>query len=95
MRVCKIEGRKHSVTYLDAKDFSWPKDVSGGPEIIKHSGGLAKAQPVDTVSPLKGTLVKPVALKDSFEGQALWAVGESSREARGSLLGRRCQPRFR
>ena len=56
------------MTYLDAKHFSWPKDVSGGPEIIKHSGGLAQAQPVDTVSPLKGTLVKPVALKDSFKG---------------------------
>ena len=50
------------------KDFSWPKDVSGGPEIFKHSGGLAQAQTVDTISPLKGTLVKPVALIDSFEG---------------------------
>ena len=68
LRVCKIEGGKRSVTYLDAKHFSWPKDVSGGLEIIKHSGGLAQAQPVDTVSPLKGTLVKPVALKDSFKG---------------------------
>ena len=68
LRVCKIEGGKRSVTYLDAKDFSWPKDVSGGPEIFKHSGGLAQAQTVDTISPLKGTLVKPVALIDSFEG---------------------------
>ena len=82
LRRCKIEGGNRSVTYLDAKDFNWPKDVSGGLEIIKHSGGLAQAQPMDTVSPLKGTLVKPVAFKDSFEGPASWAVGESSR---GSL----------
>nr|POF21481.1 hypothetical protein CFP56_18520 [Quercus suber] len=77
LRVCKMEGEKRSVTYLDAKDFSWPKDVGGGLEIIKLSGGLTQAQPVD-ISPLKGILVKPVGLKDPFEGQALWAVGESS-----------------
>ena len=73
-----MEGGKHSVTYLDAKDFSWPKDVSGGPDVINLFGGLAQAQPVDNVSPLKGILVKPVGLKDPFEGQASWAVGESS-----------------
>ena len=61
-----MEGGKRSMTYLDAKDFSWPKDVSGGPDIIKLSGGLAQAQPVDNVSPLKGILVKPMGLKGSF-----------------------------
>ena len=45
-----------------------PKDVSGGPDIINLSSGLAQAQPVVNVSPLKGILVKPVGLKDSFEG---------------------------
>ena len=68
LRVCKMEGGKRSVTYLDAKEFSWPKDVSGGPDIINLSSGLAQAQPVVNVSPLKGILVKPVGLKDSFEG---------------------------
>ena len=53
LRVCKMEGEKRSVTYLDAKDFCWPKDVIGGPEIIKLSGGLAQAQPMDTASPLR------------------------------------------
>ena len=68
LRVCKMEGGKRSVTYLDAKEFSWPKDVGVGPDIINFSGGLAQAQPVVEVSPLKGILVKPVGLKDSFEG---------------------------
>ena len=43
LRVCKIEGGKRLVTYLDAKDFSWPKNLSGEPEILKHPGGLAQA----------------------------------------------------
>ena len=68
LRVCKSEGGKRSVTYLDAKSFSWPKEASGRSDILKHSGGLAQAQPVDSLSPLKGNLVKPVALKVSFEG---------------------------
>ena len=68
LRVCKMEGGKRSVTYLDAKEFSLPKDVSGGPDIINLSSRLAQAQPVVNVSPLKGILVKPVGLKDSFEG---------------------------
>ena len=63
------------MTYLDAKSFRWPKEASGKPE----SGGLAQAQPVDSLSPFKGNLVKPMAFKHSFEGQASWAVGESSR----------------
>ena len=79
LRVCKSEEGKCSVTYLDAKNPRWPKEVSGKPEIFKHSGGLAQVQPVDSLSPLKGNLVKPVALKVSFEGQASWAIGESSR----------------
>ena len=34
LRVCKSEGGKRSVTYLDAKNFRWPKEVSGRPEIF-------------------------------------------------------------
>ena len=56
------------MTYLDAKELSWPKDVGVGPDIINFSGGLAQAQPVVEVSPLKGILVNPMGLKDSFEG---------------------------
>ena len=63
------------MTYLDAKSFKWPKEASGRPEILKHSGGLAQAQPMDSLSPLKGNLVKPVAFKHSFKGQASWAIG--------------------
>ena len=63
-----MEGGKRSVTYLDAKKFNWPKDVGVGPDIINFSGGLAQAQPVVEVSSLKGILVNPVGLKDSFEG---------------------------
>ena len=63
-----MEGGKRYVTYLDAKELSWPKDVGVGPDIINFSGGLAQAQPVVEVSPLKGILVNPVGLKDSFEG---------------------------
>ena len=69
LRVCKSEGGKRSVTYLDAKSFKWPKEVSGRPEIFKHPGGLAQVQPVDSLSPFKGNLVKPMDLNDSFEGQ--------------------------
>ena len=68
LRVCKSEEGKRFVTYLDAKNPKWPKEVSGRPEIFKHYGGLAQVQPVDSLSPLKGNLVKPVALKVSFEG---------------------------
>ena len=89
LRVCKSEGGKRYVTYLDAKNFRWPKEVSGRTEIFKHSGGLAQAQPVDSLSPFKGNLVKPVALKDSFEGQASCAEGGAPEEARGSVWGRR------
>ena len=58
-----------------------------GPDIINFSGGLAQAQPVVEVSPLKGILVKLVGLKDPFEGQASWAVKESSRGSPRKLTG--------
>ena len=32
LKVCKSEGGKRSVTYLDAKNFKWPKEVSGKPD---------------------------------------------------------------
>ena len=67
------------MTYLGAKEFSWPKDVSGGLELIKKSNGPVQAQTVDTVSSLKGTLVKPMSLKVSFKGQSSWVEEESSR----------------
>ena len=38
-----MEGGKRYVTYLDAKELSWPKDVGVGPDIINFSGGLAQA----------------------------------------------------
>ena len=87
LRVCKMEGGKRSVTYLDAKEFNWPKDVSGGPHIINLAGGLAQALPVVKVSPLKGILVKPVGLKDPFKGQASWAIRESSKGSLRKLIG--------
>nr|POE67051.1 hypothetical protein CFP56_72947 [Quercus suber] len=34
------------VTCLGAKNFRWPKELSGGLEATKHTGGLVKAQPV-------------------------------------------------
>ena len=91
LRVCKSEGGKRIVTNLGAKDVSWPKvssgglgakDVSwpkvssGGPEIITQSGGPVKAHPVFSSLALKGSFVKPG--KASFDGQSLWARGESS-----------------
>ena len=64
LRVCKLEGGRHIVTCLGAKDFRWPKDLSGGPEVTKQTSGLDKAQPMATVSSQsEGTLVKPNNLK--------------------------------
>ena len=64
LRVCKLEGGRHIVTCLGAKDFRWPKDLSGGPEVTKQTSGLDKAQPMATVSSQsEGTLVKPNTLK--------------------------------
>ena len=59
LKVCKPKGRKHSVTCMGKKDFSWPKVLSGGPEIVKQSDGLVKAHSVETILPLKGNFVKP------------------------------------
>ena len=77
LRVYKSEGRKHTVTNLGAKDVSWPKVSSGGPEILTQFGGPIKAHPVVTSLALKGTLVKPSSVKASFDGQSSWARRES------------------
>ena len=45
LRVCKMEGGKRFVTYLDAKEFSWPKDVSGRPGSLIFLVGLRKPSP--------------------------------------------------
>ena len=46
------------MTCLGAKEFCWPKDLSGGLEVIKQIGGLDKAQPVAPMSSkIKGILV--------------------------------------
>nr|POE91817.1 hypothetical protein CFP56_65362 [Quercus suber] len=89
LRVCKPEGGRRVVTCLGAKDFRWPKALSGGPEITKHTGGLVKAQLMAKVSSLsEGTLVKPNSLKGSSDGQSSWVKGECligrSREDSGS-----------
>lgn len=60
LRVSKPEGGRGVVTCLDPKEISWPKVLSGGPEVPKLSGGLVKAQPVVQVPSFKkGSLVKP------------------------------------
>ena len=80
LRVCKPKGGRRFVTCLGAKDFRWPKDLSGGPEATIHTGGLVKAQPVATVSSIsEGTLVKPNSLKGVSVGQSTWVIGKSSR----------------
>ena len=43
LRVCKPEGGRRIVTCLGVKDFRWPKDLSGGLEVTKQTGGLDKA----------------------------------------------------
>ena len=85
LRVCKPEGGRRIVTCLGAKDFRWPKDLSGGPEVTKQAGGLDKAQPVATISSqIEGTLVKPNTLKGNSIVQSTWVIGESSR---GRMMG--------
>ena len=60
LRICKSEGGRHMVNYLGDKGVSWPKDLSGGLEILNQTDGLGKAQSVDTVDPLReGNTVKP------------------------------------
>ena len=50
LRVSKPKGGKRFVTCMGKKDFNWPKVLSGRPEHINQSGGLVKAQSVETVS---------------------------------------------
>nr|POE92308.1 hypothetical protein CFP56_71994 [Quercus suber] len=38
LRVCKPEGERRIVTCLGAKDFRWPKVLSGGLEVTKQTG---------------------------------------------------------
>ena len=60
LRVCKPKGGQCMVTCLGAKEFSWPKELSGGPNVTKKTSGLDKARPVALVtSKSKGILVKP------------------------------------
>ena len=64
------------MTYLGAKEFKWPKVLSGEPEITKQSDGLVKAQLVAIVSSLsEGTLVKPNSFKGCSVGQSSWVIG--------------------
>ena len=89
LRVCKPEGGRRIVTCLGAKDFRWPKDLSGGPKVTKQIGGIVKAQLMAIVPSLsegtlvkpnsEGTLVKPNTLKGVSVGQSTWVVEESSR----------------
>ena len=79
LRVCRPEGGKRSIICMGTKDFNWPKVLSGKPELINQSGGLVKAHPIETVSSPKSNLVKPVSLKESYNGQSTWVQGESLR----------------
>ena len=68
------------MTCLGAKEISWPKDLTGGPEVTKQTGGLDEAQPVVQVpSHKKGNLVKPSFLHVKSDAQSTWVIGESSR----------------
>ncbi|KAF3954810.1 hypothetical protein CMV_019889 [Castanea mollissima] len=80
LRVCKPEGGRRIVTCLGAKEFSWPKDLSGGPKVTNQIGGLDKAQPMASVySKSKGILVKPNPLQASYDAPSTWVIGKSSR----------------
>ena len=50
LRVSKPKGGKRFVTCMGKKDFNWAKVLSGRPVHINQSGGLVKAQSVETVS---------------------------------------------
>ena len=68
------------MTCLSAKEFNWPKDLSGGPKVIKQTGGLDKAQPVAPMSSKSmGILVKLNPPQVSFDAPCTWVIGESSR----------------
>ena len=85
LRVCKPEGGRHIVTCLGVKEFSWPKDLSGGLEVTKQTVGLDEAQPmVQVPSHKKGSLVKPNFLQVKSDAQSTWVIGESSR---GNMCG--------
>ena len=80
LRVCKPEGGRRVVSYLGAKEISWTKNFSGGPEASKQIGGLVEAQPVVQVPSIKkGNLVKPSFLQVKSNAQSTWVIGESSR----------------
>ena len=68
------------MTCLGAKEISWPKDLSGGPEVTKQIGGLDEAQPVVQMpSHKEGNLVKPSFLHMKLSAQSTWVIGESSK----------------
>ena len=80
LRLCKPEGGRRVVTCLGAKEISWPKDLSGGLEVTKQTGGLVEAQLVVQVpSHEKGSLVKPSLLQVKSDAQSTCVRGESSR----------------
>ena len=84
LSVCKPEGGRRSVTWLGAKEFSWPKVLSDGPEVTKQTGGLVEAQPgVLVTSQKKGSLVKPNLFQVKSDAQSSWVVGESLRGRSG------------
>nr|POF15648.1 hypothetical protein CFP56_48842 [Quercus suber] len=67
------------MTWLDAKELRWPKDLSGGSKITNPSSGLVKDHPVAKAPSLsEGTLVKPNPLFGYSDGQPSWVRGESS-----------------
>ena len=66
------------MTCLSAKDIRWPKDLSGGPEATKHTGGLIKAQPMaDPKGKDKGLLSQVLALESGDLKSIHGTVGES------------------
>ena len=65
---------------LGAKEFNWPKDLSGGPEVTKLTGGLDKAKPVAPMSSKsKGILIKLNPLQVRFDAPFMWVIVESLR----------------
>ena len=71
------------MTFLNAKEISWPKDVGGGPVVTKLKGGLDEAQPVVQVPPfMKGSLVKPSSFQVKSGAQTSWVIGECSNGVR-------------
>ena len=80
LRVSKPEGGRRVMTCLDPKEISWPKVLSGGPEIPKITAGLVEAQTVLQVSSFKkGILVKPSSFQVNSAAQSTRVIGESSK----------------